>query len=210
MPSFGESLRRARAAAGLTQSQVAERLGRTREAVSQWERGEREPSLDDLAKLCALFGMTLDDLVGQPRDVTLREAIPLTPVPILGTIHAGDPIPAEEQIEGWTAIPTYQARSGQHFALRVKGNCMEPARILDGDIVIVRRQPSVRDGEIAVVLWPDVGEAQLRRVYRQDGVVVLKADNPRYPPEIVRRRDLTIVGVVVGIQTTPAAAREGD
>ncbi len=146
----------------------------------------------------------------RPEDILAKQAMPVVPVPILGVIHAGDPIPAEEHIIGWTAIPEEQARRGRHFALLVRGDCFAagPRPIHEGDLVIVRQQPDAQDGQIAVVLWPDVSEAQLRRVYRRDGAVILRADNPAYPPEVVKKRELTILGVVVNIVSEPAAAWE--
>lgn len=147
---------------------------------------------------------------GYRRIIEGTEAMPVVPIPILGVIHAGDSIPAEQEIIGWTAIPKAMGPAENFFALRVRGDCMAagPKPIHDGDVVIVRKQPTAQNGEIAVVLWPDVAEAQLRRIYRRDGSVILRADNPAYPPEVVQTRELQILGVVVGIQTTPAAARE--
>lgn len=214
---FGERLAAARRRAGLSQDQIAAIVGKTRQAVSKWERDEAQPSQEDLLRLSDALGVSVAYLLGEtdeprrPEDILAEQAMPVVPVPILGVIHAGDPIPAEEHIVGWTAIPAEEARGGRYFALRVKGDCFDtggPRSIMEGDIVIVRQQPDCQNGEIAVVLWPDVQEAQLRRVYRRGGTVVLRADNPAYPPEVVRSRELTVLGVVVSIVSPPAPARE--
>lgn len=145
------------------------------------------------------------------QEVIERQALPVIPIPILGAIRDSDPTPDEKDIIGWTAIPSNMGDSNQYFGLQVRGDSMAAGQkpIYDGDVVIVRRQSHAKDGEIAVVLWPDATEAQLRRVYRRGESVILRADNPTCPPEVVPRHDLSIIGVVVGIQTTPAAAQEG-
>lgn len=217
---IGRRLWELRMRAGETQAEFASRLGVPRSTYSLWETGQRMPDPETLRAVAEKLGVSVAYLVGETDDArpfetigtdpTEGQALPVVPIPILGVIHAGDPIPAEEQIIGWTAIPADMTRGDEYFALRVRGDCMAGGTkpINEGDIVIVRRQPDVSNGEIAVVLWPDVSEAQLRRVYRRDGTVILRADNPAYPPEIVRSRELRILGVVVGIQTTPASARE--
>lgn len=127
-------------------------------------------------------------------------------IPILGRIHAGDPHWAEQHVEGWTTITAERARSGEFFALRVTGDCMAPARIMPGDIVIVRRQPTVEDGEIAVVWWNGEDEAHLRRVRRVDKQVLLTADNPAYPPVLLPPAKVTILGKVVEVRIEPKPA----
>jgi len=214
---FGQRLAAARHRAGLSQDQIAAIVGKTRQAVSKWERDEAQPSQEDLLRLSDALGVSVAYLLGEtddprrPEDILAKQAMPVTPIPILGVIHAGDPIPAEEHIIGWTAIPEDEARGGRFFALKAKGDCFYtggPKSISEGDIVIVRQQPDCENGQIAVVLWPDVSEAQLRRVYRRDGMVVLRADNPAYPPEVVKKRELTILGVVVNIVSEPAPAKD--
>lgn len=224
MDGLGDRLRRLRHEKGLSLEEVARRIGMSFAALGAYERGERKPSMDRLERLARFYDVSVDYLLGRSeyrwsvdRDrvraiMALGAATggPVHAIPILGVIHAGDRIPAEQEIVGWTAIPEEMGDPRHYFALRVRGDCMTagPKPIHDGDVVIVRRQPTARDGEIAVVLWPDVAEAQLRRIYRKGEGVILRADNPAYPPEYVRGRDLEILGVVVGIQTTPAAARD--
>lgn len=216
MEGFPERLKALRHQKGLTQRQLAAKVSMAPGTIANYELGNRKPSYEDLGRLANFFGVSVAYLLGEtddprrPEDVIAQHGMPVTPIPILGVIHAGDPIPAEENIIGWTAIPEDQAKGGRHFALLVRGDCFAagPRPIYEGDLVIVRQQPDVRDGQIAVVLWPDVSEAQLRRVYRRDGTVVLRADNPAYPPEVVKKRDLTILGVVVNIVTEPAAAKD--
>lgn len=209
--TIGERLKALRGNRSLTE--MAELLGVSRARYSHWENNRRSPDLGMVADIAKTLGVSTDYLLGRtddprPLDVRAeetvdRQAIPLTPIPVLGVIHAGDPIPAEEHVIDWIAVPSSQAAKGRIFALRVKGDCMEPAKISDGDLVIVQHQSHAEEGEIAIVVWPDVSEAQLRRIYRKDGMVVLRADNPAWPPEIVKGGDLHILGIVVGVHTKP-------
>lgn len=109
--------------------------------------------------------------------------LPVSPgkqtVPLYGTIACGAPILAEENIEREIPLPDFVRAD---FALRCKGDSMVDARILDGDIVYIRKQPDVENGEIAAVLIED--EATLKRVYKYPGQVVLQPANPKYAPLI--------------------------
>lgn len=98
-------------------------------------------------------------------------------VPLLGTIACGEPILAEENLDGY--VETADEVEAD-FALRCRGDSMINARILDGDLVFIRQQPDVENGEIAAVLVGD--EATLKRVYKYPGQVVLQPENPKYPP----------------------------
>lgn len=100
-------------------------------------------------------------------------------VPLLGSIACGLPILAEENLDGDISLPDFIRAD---FALRCKGDSMVDARILDGDIVYIRKQPDVENGEIAAVLIED--EATLKRVYKYPGQVVLQPANPKYAPLI--------------------------
>ena len=98
------------------------------------------------------------------------------PLNILGTIAAGIPILAQEDIEGVEYVPkNFHA----DFCLRVKGDSMIGARILDGDIVYIRKQPDVENGEIAAVII-DNEDATLKRVYKRNGIITLRPENPMY------------------------------
>lgn len=109
--------------------------------------------------------------------------IPVPPasktVPLLGTIACGVPILAEENLDGEVSLPDFIHAD---FALRCKGDSMVDARILDGDIVYIRKQPDVENGEIAAVLIDD--EATLKRVYKYPGQIVLQPANSKYAPMI--------------------------
>ena len=118
-------------------------------------------------------------------------------IPILGNVAAGTPILAEECIEDYLTFDT-QGMSGEHFALRVRGDSMIGAGILDGDLVIVRPQPTASHGEIVVAMIGD--EATVKRLSLSGGQVWLLPENPAFSP--IDGREAVILGKVKGIQRT--------
>lgn len=102
-------------------------------------------------------------------------------VPLVGRIAAGGPILAEENLESVMTLPESLVGSGELFMLEVRGDSMTGAGILDGDLVVVRSQPDVEDGDIAAFLV-NGEEATVKRLERREGRVVLHSENPDYPP----------------------------
>jgi repressor LexA len=116
------------------------------------------------------------------------------PVPLLGRVQAGLPTVAREDIEDY--LPVEERLGEDLFALRVQGESMQGAGILDGDLVIVRRQADADDGDIVVALIDD--EATVKRLSRQNGEVVLRPENPRFKPIV--SEGLTLLGKVVEVR----------
>lgn len=124
-------------------------------------------------------------------------------IPILGEVVAGVPLEAIECIDGYVDISEEMARQGEHFALRVKGDSMEP-RMVAGDIVIVRRQSDANTGDIAIALVKG-GEATVKKVYKNKSGLTLQAFNPKYQPmfftiEEIETLPVEILGKVVQIR----------
>lgn len=117
-------------------------------------------------------------------------------IPIVGRVPAGKPFLSEENIEGLLTVPSDMG-SGKLFALQVKGDSMIGVGILDGDRVIVKQQGTAENGEIVCALIQ--GEATLKRFYKKDGVITLKAENENYAPIIVAAGEFRILGKVVGL-----------
>ena len=123
-------------------------------------------------------------------------------VPIVGHVAAGVPLLAEENVEGRIHLPEQWASSGS-FLLRVKGDSMVGAHILDGDYVLVQPQATAENGDIVVALIGD--EATVKRFFKSERGITLKAENPRFKPiEIVRisgenQETFTIAGRVTGV-----------
>lgn len=122
-----------------------------------------------------------------------------TVVPLIGRIAAGTPVMAAEQIEDYVSVPTDFARSGEHFALRVTGDSMTGAGILDGDMVVIRSQESAADGDIvaAVMPGPAEDEATVKRLGHDGARVMLIPENPALSP--FEMLDGRIVGKVVAV-----------
>jgi repressor LexA len=117
-------------------------------------------------------------------------------VPVLGRVPAGKPTLSEENVEGVLIIPADMS-GGKTFALRVKGDSMIGAGIMDGDRVIVKQQSTAENGEIVCALID--GEATLKRFFKKDGVVTLKAENEKYAPITLSAGEFRIAGRVVGL-----------
>ncbi len=159
------------------------------------EVGLRSPSTVHchLKRLRELGYLQRDD--GRTRSLSVRGGAAMTPrVPILGRVTAGMPALAIEQVEGY--IPYENACAGeQHFALRISGESMIGAGIMDGDIIIVRRQQIARNGQIVVALIED--EATCKRLILQQGEVWLMPENEAYPP--INGENCSILGVVTAV-----------
>ena len=145
-----------------------------------------------------LTGRRKPEPQGLSQHATRRE--PATPVlPLVGQIAAGGPLLAEEAIEDEIAVPEPLGRDAD-FLLRVKGDSMVEAGILDGDIVVVKRQQDARDGEIVVALAGDdesADEATVKTFYREGGRVRLQPENSALEP--LFPANVQILGRVVGV-----------
>jgi len=120
-------------------------------------------------------------------------------IPLLGEIAAGNPIYADEDFECYVELG---AKIQADFALRVKGDSMINARIMDGDIVFIRKQQTVNNGEVAAVLIGD--DAALKRFYRDGDIVTLLAENPAHPPRVIQldeSTDVRILGKAIAFQS---------
>jgi repressor LexA len=120
-------------------------------------------------------------------------------IPVLGRIAAGAPVRATENVEEYLTVPVGFAKGGEHFALRVAGKSMTGAGILDGDVVVVRRQDSAADGDVVAALLPGPGEdeATVKRLRRRGGRVTLHPENPAFSP--IQMTDGRILGKVVAV-----------
>lgn len=117
-------------------------------------------------------------------------------VPVLGRVPAGKPFLSEENTEGVIVVPEDMA-SGKTFALRVKGDSMIGAGIMDGDRVIVKQQVTAENGDIVCAVID--GEATLKRFFTKDATITLKAENEKYAPIILAAGEFRIAGKVVGL-----------
>lgn len=185
--NIGDKIRTLRESKNMTQQELGEYVGKSDKTISSWERGFSMPRMGSVEKLCTALGVTKSELLGEFIRPNFMPVPATHLVPVLGNISCGTPILAEQNIERMMAVPD---QIQCNYILQCHGDSMIDAGINDGDLVYVRSQPDVEDGEIAVVLIGD--EATLKRVYHFDTFVQLVACNPKYAPMIVTARDESV------------------
>ena len=183
-----ELLKTLRTQHGMTQQEVARRLGITRQAYSNYEAGLREPDYGTLCALADLFGCTADRLMG--REPTEE---PCARIPILGTVKGGFDRLAQQEYEGYE--PADVAAPDEYFFLRVTGDSMAP-QIQEGDLALIHSQDTIRSGQLGVVLLED-DEATLKRIVFSGRNVILQPFNSAYSPVVLRGDACRILGRVV-------------
>lgn len=197
MSEFNKVLKSLRIDDGLTQRELGKELGLSGSAISMYERGEREPELEVLEVIADFFNVSIDFLhTGNlsSQHILPDNILPLPKfkeVPLLGTIACGEPILASENIEMYVKV---DSSIDADFALKCKGDSMINARIFDGDLVYIRQQPDVENGEIAAVLIGD--EATLKKVHKYPNKLVLSACNPMYNDFIYTDEQLTEIRIL--------------
>ncbi len=199
---LAKNLRYLRLKCGYSQDDIAKLLGyKSYTTIQKWEMGVSEPSISVFKKLAKLYNVDMDalyttNLVDDGKSQNVKEG-PATyggGIPLLGTIAAGLPILAEENIEGYFSLDRHLRAD---FALRIKGDSMIGANINEGDIVFLRQQSTLENGEIGAVLIEN--EATLKKFYRDDGTLVLQAENDKYKPIILTNGKVKILGKLVAI-----------
>lgn len=210
MANFGSILKNLRLSRNITQGELAAKLGISRSAVGMYETGGREPDFEMMEAIADIFNVDMDYLMGRSQ---VERKHPITPpnseippgflpmpemdiVPLVGRIACGTPITAEENIERMVCVPSKWHAT---FTLTCEGTSMEP-RIHDGDLVAIRSQPTVENGEVAAVRID--GEATLKRVYLHQGFIELRAENPAFESIILAKEEMntvTIEGKAVGL-----------
>ena len=181
---------------GLSLNEAGKRMGVTATTLKRWEDGIvgsiKTTKIEEIAKALQITPEALLGLDEQVVPVNGIEPIPMMrTVPILGEIAAGKPILADQNFDGQANIP---AGIKCDFALRVKGDSMINARIFDGDLVFIEQQSDVDNGEIAAVLIDD--EVTLKRVYKYEGRLELRPENPMYSPINIEGVDLFNVKII--------------
>lgn len=195
--TFMNNLKRIRSERGMLQEHLASLLNVTQSAVSGWETGRTDIDLENLRKISEVLNVSIDEIVGSP----IRNTLPIESrsFPLLGDIAAGEPIIMNGEFDTFVEA---NSNIKADFAIRVKGNSMRNARILDGDYVFIKSQASVKNGEIAAVAIDD--EALLKRFFRYDGQIVLQSENPQFPPIVILANDsrnIRILGKAVAFQS---------
>lgn len=181
MSSLSTILKIRRKELGLTLAQIADRMDVTEATVQRWESGNiKSVRHEKIAKLAEILQISPASLMGWEESSAPDNIIPVPEmrrIPLIGTIACGQPILADEHIESYVDVPR---NIKADYALTCKGDSMINARIFPGDIVYIRQQEQVENGEIAAVLIDN--EATLKRVRLYDDHIVLEPENPQYRP----------------------------
>ncbi|MGH7411694.1 MAG: transcriptional repressor LexA [Candidatus Methylomirabilis sp.] len=172
-----EELKKLRQGLGLTQTQLAEQLRTTRMTVTRYEGGTRR-----------IPGVV---------EVVLTQLVKAVRIPMAGIVAAGDPIEPVSQSE-LVEVPPAMVRGGETFALRVKGDSMRDEGVLPGDLVIVRKQTTARNGQTVVALVNQ--EATIKKYARKEGRIELHPANAAMKPIVLAPSDaFEILGIVIGV-----------
>ncbi len=188
---------------------IARKLGTTKSAISQWEHGVCLPSPRMLEKLCDIFSIT-PDMIYSPSfkildgDIKKFESKGIK-IPVLGSIPAGTPLEAIEDIVDYEEISRNLANTGQFFGLRVKGNSMSPI-IQDGDTVIIKQQEDADSGKICVVMINGY-DATLKEIKKDPNGIWILPKNPDsdfkptfYTNQEIIDKPVRIIGVAIEIR----------
>lgn len=210
---FPETLKRFRTEHGYTMDQLSEIYNKrfqgkmNKSTISRYENGLQEPMYTVVKNFAELFNVSVDEMSGdeiQKMDIfSYDNIIPIKThrIPLLGEIACGKPIYANEDKECYVDVGT---DIHADFCLRAKGDSMINARILDGDIVFIRKQDTVNNGEIAAVIIDN--EATLKRVYYypESGKLILTPENPMFEPFVYIGEELNqiyILGKAIAFQS---------
>ena len=178
-----------------SRNDMCEALGFKYSTFTDWVNGKKYPRIDKIEMIANYFGIEKSDLV-EKRDKSLPEGtIPYVPepmvnVPLVGSVNCGTPLFAEDNIEGYIPTPESDLQTGEtYFWLRAKGDSMINAGIHHGDLLLIRQQADVDNGDIAVVAV-NGDEATLKRVKKQENALILQPENPACEPKIFVGKDM--------------------
>ncbi|MBQ9949871.1 MAG: helix-turn-helix domain-containing protein [Clostridia bacterium] len=185
----------------MTQDEIGKALGVGKSTVSKYESGAVTLPQKAIEPLCDIFDVTSDMLLGR-EDVYFssheRTQPDYVPIPLLGKVHAGLPMFAEENIEEYIPHSASDVRGAEYFYMEVEGDCMTGDFIPEGARVLVKQQKNARNNDIVVVRIED--EVVLRHIKYVGDHIVLVPSNPAYEPMIVTGGDVEIIGRVCEVR----------
>ena len=201
MASVGGRIKQIRLARGISQNQLAKIAGISQAGLSAIESTTKSPSVDTLGRIAEALDIPLarlldSDYSGTPTSSGVQ-------IPVLGSVQAGLPISAVQDILDYEEITPELAATGEFFALRIKGKSMEP-RMMEGDVVIIRQQDDADTGDTVVVLV-NGDDATVKRLRKRPEGIMLVPNNPTFEPLFYSNRDIAelpvrIVGKVVELR----------
>ena len=201
---FSKNLNKYMEINGKNQIDIINDLGFNKSAVSTWCNGTRLPRMDKVDALARYFNINRSDLIEEHDDYSNKSFKP-NRIPVLGSVPAGVPIEAIEDVLDWEDIPMDWLRGGkEYFALKVKGDSMFP-KYIEGDTIIVRKECDCESGQDCIV-YVNGYDATLKKVIKKKDCIILQPLNPTYDPKVYNYNDefnpISIAGVVVEIRRT--------
>ena len=171
---------------GETQVQLAKAVNVTKQAVSSWITGDRMPRFEIINAIAMHFGVTPEDILGLKRS---------SQVPVLGHVHAGQTTYAIEEILDYVDIGSLKASQGEYFGLYVEGDSMLP-ELHDGDLVIVRKQPTLETGDIGVFSIGD-NETTIKEYQELSRFIALMPFNTEYDGLMISHKEVAELPVLI-------------
>ena len=196
MSNFSIRLCEALEARHMTAAELSRKLGINEGTVSQYKSGAYEPKQRRLQAIAEILNVSIPWLMGAdvPMEVKINNITPIESIkklPVLGKIACGEPILAEENIEGYIISPTGVKAD---YVLTCEGDSMIDANIFNGDQVFIKSQPMVENGEIAAVLIGN--DTTLKKVYMQDDTLTLIPANSNYEPFVYNKEELNSIKIL--------------
>ena len=200
--STNNRLKELRLSRGMTQDDIGQMLNVGKSTICKYESGAVPLPQRVIDILCDMFEISSDTLLGRAEIVSNAAYRPDTQgyigVPLLGRVHAGEPIFAEENIEDYIPHTEADVSGGEYFYMEVEGDCMTGDFIPEGALVLVRKQPNANNNDIVVVRVED--EVVLRHIRFTGDRLVLVPSNPAYEPMIITGGDVEIIGKVCEVR----------
>lgn len=175
----------------VSRTQLSESLDISYSTISDWVNGNAYPRIDKIEMMANYFGINKSDLVEEEYN---NETSALK-IPVLGNVAAGIPISAVEDILDYEEVPISWQNQGEFFALRIKGDSMEP-RMESGDVVIVKQQSDANSGDTVIALV-NGDDATCKRLEKTDNGIMLVSTNTKYPPMFFSKEDIVNKPVVI-------------
>lgn len=196
---FADAFKQERLRIKYTQQQMAEALNVSPSTVGMWEQGRRIPDFEKLEEIADFYNINLEDLRGNE----CTDSPKPYRIPVLGSVPAGIPLEAIEDIVDYEDISETMAKNGEYFGLRVSGESMIPV-FNNGDTVIIQKQESADTGDYVVAMI-NGNEATLKKLKRSEEGIMLIPSNPEYFPatytnEQILSLPVRIIGKVVELR----------
>lgn len=198
MKIFGKRLRNLRKNKKLTLRELGEKLNTSFSLLAMYERGERDPSVDKLELIADFFNVSTDYLLGRTNIINSQDSNYNHQIPYKINMNK-PPVISEKNIINNKELTKREENTDKYFYLEVSGDWMTGSRIHPGDKILVKKQDSIENGNIAVVVI-NKSLVTIKRIYVISDRIILLPDNPKYRPVIIESNKVKIIGKVVKVE----------